>query len=118
MQLRENTDAALSPAQLRELVDLLVHKRSELTQAIRELNQRIALKQDCTITDAAEAANLRDEAARAAGIAEQHHRALGDIDLALQRVENGSYGVSEVSGEAIAYERLRLIPWARTAVDD
>jgi DnaK suppressor protein len=65
-----------------------------------------------------EAASLREEIARASGIAEQHNQTVAEIDRALRRLEAGRYGVSEISGEPIPYERLVVIPWARTGLGD
>jgi RNA polymerase-binding transcription factor DksA len=36
-----------------------------------------------------------------------------EIEQALKRIENGSYGICEVTGEAISKARLRTIPWTR-----
>jgi DnaK suppressor protein len=82
------------------------------------LNRQIAAKDNCSIADAAEAASLQENRARASGVAHQHRQTIAEIDLALKRLENGRYGVSETSGEPIAYERLSLIPWARTNIDE
>jgi len=49
---------------------------------------------------------------------EQHHQTIREIDAALRRLSDGSYGVSETTGEPITYARLMLIPWARTGVID
>jgi DnaK suppressor protein len=40
------------------------------------------------------------------------------IDRALQRIEEGTYGISEVSGQPIPTERLEAVPWATTLVDE
>jgi DnaK suppressor protein len=48
------------------------------------------------------------------GIREQ----LAEVDAALQRLDDGTYGVSEVSGRPIPDERLRAIPYARTLVEE
>ena len=42
---------------------------------------------------------------------------LREIDEALQRVEDGTYGVCEVSGKAIGLERLRALPTARLSIE-
>jgi RNA polymerase-binding transcription factor DksA len=42
---------------------------------------------------------------------------LAEIEAALQRVDEGTYGVDEVTGEPIDPERLEAIPTARTNVD-
>jgi DnaK suppressor protein len=49
---------------------------------------------------------------------EQHRQLLKEIDAALRRLGDGSYGVSETTGEPIAHDRLMLIPWARIGTDD
>jgi RNA polymerase-binding transcription factor DksA len=40
------------------------------------------------------------------------------IDAALKRIEDGTYGFSEISGRPIGEERLRAIPWATRCVDE
>jgi DnaK suppressor protein len=43
---------------------------------------------------------------------------LADIERALSKMDEGTYGVSELSGEPIGYARLEAVPWARlTAVE-
>ena len=118
MTIRAHPDAELTLAQLEELAGNLADKRHELAVKLEVLNQQITLKEDCSLADAAEAASLREEIARASGIAEQHNQAVAEIDRALRRLEAGRYGVSELSGEPIPYERLVVIPWARTGLGD
>ena len=43
---------------------------------------------------------------------------LEEIEHALQRMDAGTYGVSEISGEPIPVERLRAMPTATTLVDE
>lgn len=42
---------------------------------------------------------------------------ISELKAALKRIEAGTYGVDEVTGEPIPYERLQLFPEARTNVD-
>jgi RNA polymerase-binding transcription factor DksA len=51
-------------------------------------------------------------------ILEQLEAELGEIEAALQRVEDGTYGIDEVTGEPIPDERLEALPMARTNVPD
>jgi DnaK suppressor protein len=39
--------------------------------------------------------------------------ALYEIEQALTRIRNGTYGVCEITGESIEDERLSAVPWAR-----
>jgi RNA polymerase-binding protein DksA len=39
--------------------------------------------------------------------------ALQEVDAALRRIEQGTYGTCEETGKPIPEERLRAVPWAR-----
>ena len=118
MIIQAHSDAELADSQLDELANRLVNKRRELADMLDELHLQIAAKDNCSLSDAAEAASLQESRVRASGIADQHRQTIAEINLALSRLENGRYGVSETSGKPIAYERLLLIPWARTGSDE
>jgi RNA polymerase-binding protein DksA len=40
------------------------------------------------------------------------------IERALRRIEEGTYGISEVSGKPISIERLEAVPYATTLVEE
>jgi RNA polymerase-binding transcription factor DksA len=50
-------------------------------------------------------------------ILESLERELAEIEAALQRLDDGTYGIDEVTGEPISRERLEALPTARTDVD-
>jgi DnaK suppressor protein len=43
---------------------------------------------------------------------------LAQVEHALRRMDEGTYGWSEVSGEPIPLERLEALPWATTNVGE
>ncbi len=51
------------------------------------------------------------------GLLENSEATLREIDAALQRIEDRTYGVCEESGDPIRKARLRAIPWARLCID-
>ena len=53
-----------------------------------------------------------------ASIGEQAERRLGEIDRALQKVEDGTYGLSDDSGEPIPRGRLEAVPEAARTVEE
>lgn len=116
--IQANAAAELSLPQLERLALELAGKRRGLANSLQVLDQKIASREDCSIADAAEAANLREEVGRAMGIAEQHNHTIGEIDHTLRKLTAGNYGISEVSGEPIGYQRLLLIPWARAGSNE
>ena len=53
-----------------------------------------------------------------ASIGEQVRRRLGEVDRALQKIEEGTYGLSDDSGEPIPRGRLEAIPEAIRTVEE
>jgi RNA polymerase-binding transcription factor DksA len=51
-------------------------------------------------------------------ILEQLEAELSELQAALDRVDRGTYGIDEVSGDPIDPERLEALPAARTNVDN
>jgi DnaK suppressor protein len=43
---------------------------------------------------------------------------LAQVERALERIEQGTYGLSEISGKAIPTERLEALPYATTLVSE
>ncbi|QKY69765.1 hypothetical protein [Lentibacillus sp. CBA3610] len=58
------------------------------------------------------------EQQRDAGLNMVREERLQEIDAALERIENGTYGLSEKSGKPIPEERLEAEPTARYRVDE
>ena len=50
-------------------------------------------------------------------ILEQLEAELSELQAALERIDNGTYGIDEVTGEPIDPARLEALPSARTNVD-
>lgn len=48
---------------------------------------------------------------------ERLRRQLMEIEMALGRIENGTYGVCEETEEPIETERLLAIPWTRLSIE-
>lgn len=60
------------------------------------------------------AAQLSKEEASA--LAQRQYKFIQNLEAALRRIENKTYGVCRVTGELIPKERLRLVPHATTTV--
>jgi len=109
------SEVDITPDQLQELKDRLTSKRQELAKLVKSLSEVTGTKHDCEILDVGDSASLNEMRVRAATLIKQHNDTMSEIDAALIRMKERRYGVSETSGEPIDYERLLVIPWARTA---
>jgi RNA polymerase-binding transcription factor DksA len=69
------------------------------------------------VTNPADQGSETFEREKDVAILEQLERDLAEIEAALQRLDDGTYGVDEVTGEPIETERLEAYPVARTNID-
>lgn len=114
-------DAKFLEAQLQ----LLLEERAALTgQALRledEANQLIE-DQEMGDVEFGEEGGQGDtmvvERERDLALSAQARQMVADIDAALQRMDEGTYGYSVVSGKPIPRERLEAIPWASVLVEE
>jgi DnaK suppressor protein len=101
----------LTSTQVSELRQRLVTERARLQQdqvtlsPLREPEERVGDEMDDALSSL--------EQHEAIGRAEHDRSHLADIEQALAKIESGTYGVSELSGEPIDYARLAAVPWAR-----
>jgi RNA polymerase-binding protein DksA len=51
------------------------------------------------------------------GLVDSERKLIMEIDSALDRIENGTYGICEGSSKPIPKARLKAIPWARYCVE-
>ena len=51
------------------------------------------------------------------GLASFENVGVYEIDAALKRIEDGTYGVCELTGQKIPWERLEAIPWTRFTME-
>jgi hypothetical protein len=61
--------------------------------------------------------SLTEEGTARALVTDQE-RLLAQVEHALHRMDEGTYGLSKISGRPIPLERLEALPWATTTVDD
>jgi len=52
------------------------------------------------------------------GLEENSEHVLAEIDAALKRIEDGTYGTCNSCGKPIGEERLEALPWATLCIDD
>jgi len=52
------------------------------------------------------------------GLGEGAQQTLREIDDALRKIDDGTYGACEACGKPIGEDRLAAIPWTRLCIDD
>jgi RNA polymerase-binding protein DksA len=51
-------------------------------------------------------------------LGENSEQVLNEIDAALRRIDDGTYGTCRVCGKEISEERLEVYPWASLCIED
>jgi DnaK suppressor protein len=110
----------LTPEDIDRFRQRLERERAEIRARIaarsREIDQTIPPEDD--IGDEGDEAKVITDLEPALAENELDLDTLAKNDRALQRIEEGAYGVSEVSGKPIPIERLEAVPYATTLVDE
>jgi len=96
--------------------NLLLEQRR---QAIEDLqtDQSTALEGDDGVEDAGEMAELDLNRSTALDLADRQTHLIEEIDDALQRIEDGTYGQCVRCGKPLDEERLKAMPTARYDVE-
>lgn len=96
--------------------ELLEHEREDLLGQLGELGfgDSEGLHYDPNFADSSQVTAERGEAEALAG---QLRGALEEVELAIERLDNGSYGICEVCRQPIAPARLEAKPTARTCIN-
>lgn len=96
--------------------------RQKLTQAKMDLLNRVR-EARLDLTNEEKGGDEADQTVRVLAEAEYLNRAermrvqLVEIESALARIENGTFGICEETEEIIEVERLRAIPWTRLSIE-
>jgi DnaK suppressor protein len=107
----------LSEADLVRLRQKLVREREALLAQQRTRQDALRGRADREIENGDDAEN-RIEQERARDLSETEAPVIADIERALEKLDDGTYGHSELSGEPIPLERLDAVPWARLRADE
>jgi DnaK suppressor protein len=100
---------------LKECRGKLLQVKSELLNRVKEA--RFDMNADEKGGDEADQTIRVLAEAEALSMHERLRGQLYEIENALARMENGTYGVCEETEELIEYDRLRAIPWTRLSIE-
>ena len=117
----KKSEPYMCPQQLAYFYQLLTAQKEELLHdADSTLNAvRIAEKSDNVgVGDESDNATFEQEITMNLRMSERDNNLLKKINAALERIENGTYGYSVVSGEEIGLSRMLARPLATMTVDE
>jgi DnaK suppressor protein len=115
LEADEHEIPALTIEQLAELRHALEEQRTRL---IAHIEERRGQERDPSreVGDEMDEASMEGTTSMTSKLIERDAKLLNEIDRALGKMHEGSYGMCEGTGEPIGYARLRLRPWARYSI--
>lgn len=115
----------LTTADIKRFEQMLLEKRREIVGSVNEMedealkNSRIDAAGDLSSMPIhmADIGSDNYEQEFALGLMESEMKLLKEIDDAIERIREGTYGICQGTGQPIAYARLEAQPWARYSVE-
>lgn len=111
----------LKPAQLEEFRQILLLKRAEVLSDVTDMENEALGGRSGALSSfpqhLADQGSDEYDQSLALGLAASQRKLLGEIDAALDRIENGTFGICEVLGIPISRQRLEAQPWTRVSLE-
>lgn len=106
-------------SELARFKELLLDRRRRILSSVSSMEEEAlkAADQDFSVDHMADHGSDNFEQDLTLGLVEGELKELAEIDRALHRVANGTYGICLGTGEPIGKPRLEAIPWARYSVE-
>ena len=110
----------LQSQDIRRFKELLTARRDAIESRIAANKRGIqeTVRNEDGVGDVEDEADLLYEREADIGENSRDRQELAQVKRALERIELGTYGISEVSGKSIPIERLEALPYATTLVGE
>ncbi len=112
-----------SPEKLQEFKEIILTKRAEAVKNLELLQEAIANDDANDVSDTAPTFKVLEEGSSVlskeenAKLAARLQKFIKDLDAALIRIENKTYGICKVTGKLIPKERLRIVPHTTMTIE-
>jgi len=121
MQKNKTNRSGLTAAEIRGFRALLLAKRAEIFKNVTGMEGGALRRQISDLsnlsTHMADIGTDNYDWDFTLGLVDSERKLIMEIDSALDRIEDGKYGICEGSDKPIPKARLKAIPWARFCVE-
>lgn len=101
---------------IQKIKEELLKKRQEILESLSNHNNE-ELNEKSGVEDAADIVTSELSRETVYKLSQVDRETLFLIDIALKKIENGTYGVCEECGAPIGEKRLEAIPWVRLCIE-
>lgn len=120
MNEKQNNKSILTPAEIEKFKAMLLEKRDELLVNVSYMENDALREERSDLSSMpihmADLGTDSYEQEFTLELMDSERKVIAEIDYALNRIEEGTYGICEVGGEPIPKQRLEAIPWAKFCI--
>lgn len=112
-----------SESELQEFKEIILKKLAEAKEDYEMLKGSLTHKDDHGTDDTSRTFNMMEDGSETlmreemANLANRKEKFILNLEMALVRIENGTYGVCRATGKLISKERLKLVPHATLSIE-
>ena len=112
-----------SASELDEFKELIEQKLELAREDLRQLRSSMSHKDNNSTEDTAPTFKMMEDGSETmsreetAALAARQEKFIVNLENALQRIKNKTYGICRVTGKLIPKERLRLVPHATLSIE-
>lgn len=117
---KKKDNGKLTAKQLEKFRELLLEKRKEILQDVECMEQSIFQgggELSSMPVHLADMGSDNFEQEFGLGLMAEEKKILAEIDMALRRIDDGTFGICEALGIPIELSRLEAIPWTRYSLE-
>lgn len=112
-----------SDEELQEFKEIILKKLEEARAGLKILTEAYTTQNENDTNDTSPSFKILEEGSQVLSkeengqLAARQQKFIRDLENALIRIENGTYGVCRVTGKLISKERLRSVPHATMSIE-
>ena len=118
---KKKNSTPLTAEEIQEFKKLLLSKRAEIVGDVSSIENETLYKTRSDLSNMpihmADVGTDNYEQEFTLELLDSERKVLTEIEAALKRIDEGSYGICEGTGKPIERPRLEAIPWAKYSVD-
>ena len=106
----------LSKTEIEFFENELKKRKAQIEKNLDGTSLELSSMRNLELKDEGDHASVSARTAIDSAILDQQRKELAEIELALDKIKNGTYGICEMCEEPIGKERLKVKPYARFCI--
>jgi len=107
----------LQESELKYFKDILEDRKEQILSNISSVNSELDELNSLELNDEGDHASVSSDSMVESAIGKQQAQELKEIDIALKKIADGTYGICEMCEDEIGFQRLKVKPHAMYCID-